>query len=116
MRNQTSSGTWAGMVLNKRCRGLPIAVANSQINIIMTQILTTGRDLLYTRYKGTLLGKESKLIRLFPVTVLLELDLTRLLDKVANMATACSKEIGATVTRDVVSTTGAASLNHLRNG
>ena len=52
MRNQTSSGTWADMV---RCRGLPIAVANSQINIIMTQILTTGRDLLYTRYKGTLL-------------------------------------------------------------
>jgi hypothetical protein len=61
-------------------------------------------------------GKGSKLIRLFAVTVFLELNFTRLLDKVANMAAACSKEIGATVTRDVVSATSVASLNCLRNG
>ena len=57
--------------------------------------------------------KKSKLIRLFSVSVLLEFNLTRLLDEVANMAAARGKEIGATVAGDVVAVTSVASLNGL---
>lgn len=58
--------------------------------------------------------KKSKLIRLFSVSVLLELNLTRLLDEVANMAAARGKEISATVAGDVVAVTSVTSLNGLQ--
>ena len=61
-------------------------------------------------------GKGMKSIGLFPIGVLLELDLTRLLDEVANVAAARSKEISATVTRDTITSTSTASLKCLYSG
>ena len=58
---------------------------------------------------------EGKLISLFSVGILLELDLTRLLNKVTNVAAACSEEISAPVTRDTIAATSIASLNRLRS-
>lgn len=52
-----------------------------------------------------------KLISLFPVGVFLELDLTRLLDKVADVAATRSKEISATITRDTITITSIAPLD-----
>lgn len=57
-----------------------------------------------------------ELKRLFPVGILLKLNLTRLLDEVANVAAARSKEISATVARDIITATSIASLNRLCSG
>lgn len=57
--------------------------------------------------------KKSKLIRLFSVSILLEFNLARLLDEVADVAAACGKEISATVTGDIVAATSVAPLNGL---
>ena len=53
---------------------------------------------------------------LFPVTVLLKLNLAGLLDEVTNMAAAGGQAIGTAVTGDVVTVTGIASLDRLCGG
>lgn len=53
------------------------------------------------------------LIGPFPVAALLELDLTSLLDEVASIAAASSREVVTTVTRDVVTATSVTSLDPL---
>jgi len=55
-------------------------------------------------------------IGLFPVAVLLKLDLTSFLDEVTNMAAAGSEAIGTTVTGDIVTATSVPSLDRLCGG
>ena len=50
---------------------------------------------------------------LFPVTALLELDLTRLLDETTGVAAAGSEEVGDPITGDVVARTSFSSLHRL---
>lgn len=87
-------------------------------DVALLKNVNRGRESVVIQYRLHYLHhvrEKSISIRLFSVSVLLELNLTRLLDEVANMAAACGKEISATVAGDVIAATSVASLNGLRN-
>ena len=72
-----------------------------------------------TREESKIFGPHrtgENLIGLFPVAVLLKLNLTGLLDEVANMAAAGSEEVGTTAAGDIVTVASVASLDRLCSG
>ena len=113
--------------MNEHRRGLPVPARESFVPpnlkvlgcrylVLLLENPNHGKGIERSTLYGLCRREAEKLISLFPVAVLLELDLTRLLDEVANMAAAGSEAVGTTVAGDIVTVTSVASLDHLCGG
>ena len=105
--------------MSEHRRGLPVPARESfmppkvlecRYLVLLLENPNHGKGIERSTLYGLCRREGEKLISLFPVAVLLELDLTRLLDEVANMAAAGSEAVGTTVTRDIVTTTSVACV------